>query len=860
MRGGWFMPDEKVTKVSKVPLPQDKARNRSNVEVSPSQVVTPRKIASQVITSVDANGATTTRTREYGSAGRYSAVDGQGRLGEDIAYRDRIRNIREAARGGGAASKVAGLFSDGNLGYANIGDSGNIGYMGFEFPVDALELPASRPEELRYYRIAYDRDPVVNSAINLHTELPMSKMTLEKPKCTSEEFADFVFDFYQGMVNDTKMFQTLIDAVREYWTIGEAFLFVEEPEEKVEVCEEAQKALSKNKRGGTSNDPMKESQNAELGGESHGMDWLTPALHQSSESMKKDILKIKKAGISFNPKENLTLVDAQIYKFQKRLLASAQSLADFMAKHHLKFDKQGKIIANGSSNTLELIHKMAAPPAEPVDAEAAGAQSGEANEEMSDDAPGANGQDEDGNPEAGGEGAPMGGGGAEGVMGDDGGPIPSGGGGGGGGGVSADEVGGSPAMAIGQSVARQRELMELKHYLKLLKKKKELLEELKEVSKQRGEELELFSHVVNPDYLGVDRIRTLPPEQIEVKNDGEMEGDGPSIYYKPPEQQKQQYTEDINVPQSVKDGLQATGAINLNQDPFEGSYVIHFARKKSGYELHGRSSLQPVLRTILYRDKLRQAQTMIASRNMTPKRLIIAPECPTSELAALRAHVDEAIADPDYTIVVNYDCQWNEIGSEGRLLSLDGEWAHTNSDLAIGLGLSPEILIGEGLYSGNRIQLEILNTRYVQFRDLISGLIEDQIFKPIAMKKGFYEVDKFGRPRWVYPHVTFSRMALRDSGDLYDMLYNLYAKSSIPVSIILDFLNIDAETCKRQLEEDLFTVNDAKFSELLGSLYGSITDVIIKKTDIWKRLAKGMGLDEVEEADDANLEGSGEGM
>jgi hypothetical protein len=403
--------------------------------------------------------------------------------------------------------------------------------------------------------------------------------------------------------------------------------------------------------------------------------------------------------------------------------------------------------------------------------------------------------------------------------------------------------------------------MELKHYLKLLKKKKELLEELKDRSKQRGEELELFSHVVNPDYFGIDRIRTLPPEQIEIKNDGEMEGDGPSIYYKPPEQQKQQYTEDINVPQSVKDGLQATGAINLNQDPFEGSYVIHFARKKSGYELHGRSSLQPVLRTILYRDKLRQAQTMIASRNMTPKRLIIAPECPTSELAALRAHVDEAIADPDYTIVVNYDCQWNEIGSEGRLLSLDGEWAHTNSDLAIGLGLSPEILIGEGMYSGNRIQLEILNTRYVQFRDLISGLIEEQIFKPIAMKKGFYETDKFGRPRWVYPHVTFSRMALRDSGDLYDMLYNIYSKGSLPVSIILDFLNIDSETVKRQLEDDLFTVNDSKFNDLLGSLYGSITDVIIKKTDLWKRLAKGLGLDEVEEEGDGEgIEGTGAGM
>jgi len=74
------------------------------------------------------------------------------------------------------------------------------------------------------------------------------------------------------------------------------------------------------------------------------------------------------------------------------------------------------------------------------------------------------------------------------------------------------------------------------------------------------------------------------------------------------------------------------------------------------------------------------------------------------------------------------------------------------------------------MYSGNKVQLEIMNISYLQFRDLLTTIIEDNIFKPIAMEKGFYEMDKYGRPRWIYPKVEFSRMALRDSGDLYDML------------------------------------------------------------------------------------------
>jgi hypothetical protein len=254
-------------------------------------------------------------------------------------------------------------------------------------------------------------------------------------------------------------------------------------------------------------------------------------------------------------------------------------------------------------------------------------------------------------------------------------------------------------------------------------------------------------------------------------------------------------------------------------------------------------------------------QVTIASRNMTPKSLVIAPDIPAIEVQALRAHIDEAKADPDYTIVVNYDCQWQEIGSEGRLLSLDSEWQHTNSDLAIGLGLSPEILIGEGLYSGSKVQLELMNTRYMQFRDVISTLVEEQIFKPLAMKKGFYEIDKYGRPRWIYPKVSFSRMALRDSGDLYDMLYNLYSKGSIPVSIILDFLNIDPETVKRQLEADMFTVNDSKFNDLLITIYNSVGEQIVNRSDIVKRLMRGLQLDEVDaEVQDQDVEGSGEGM
>jgi hypothetical protein len=833
------------------------------------------------------------RVQEFASAGKYTTMTADGRIADDVAYRNKLRGLRglaDSLLGGDedGMSKTAGLFGDGGVGYADIADSNNIGYYSYEFPVDALELPASRAEELRFYRLAYDRDPIVGRAIDMHTELPLSKMESAKPKCSSEEFADYVFDEFQRFQSRTRLFQTLIDACREYWTIGEAFIWVEKPN-TVEPCNEAQKIIDKEAgvEGADGTEPGKESQfHSPLGGTSGQiLDYVDPS-HRGSWLKKRStaIDALKKAGIKFDVWENVSGVVGEIgakraaLNTKTRAAAKAAGVtAKVLAKLIIasetdkgSFVKLGKLLSrtNGADEhpiqvTADV--KTAAPGDPPAAAPApAGGAAPPAGDAGAGAPPGT-----PGDPAMGGEGAPLGNAGLGDVTGAGAGGDPMGGGagapmGGGGGGmaVSPDMAGEAQgAIAMGVSVTSQRELMEMKHYLRLLERKKELLEELQEVRENREEEMELFKHVVNREYDGPTRVQILPPEQIDIVNDqGTMDG-GPAIYYKPPQAQKQAYLEDPDVPSEVKEKIQLEGKIPLNQDPMKGSYVIHFARKKSGYELHGRSILQRCIRTVIYREKLRQVQSTLASRNMTPKSLIIAPGIPANEVIALRAHVDEAKADPDYSVVLNYECRWDEIGSEGRLLALDGEWQHTNSDLAIGMGLSPEILVGEGMYSGNRIQLQIMETSYIQFRDLITSIIEDQIFKPIAMERGFYEMDKYGRPRWIYPKVSFSRMALRDSGDLYDMLFNLYSKGSLPVDIIYEFLSLDPEDCERKLEDALFTVKDSKFNEMLSNIYNSVGEWLMTNTDLGKRITKGLQLEQVDqEPADEGPEGSGEGV
>lgn len=414
----------------------------------------------------------------------------------------------------------------------------------------------------------------------------------------------------------------------------------------------------------------------------------------------------------------------------------------------------------------------------------------------------------------------------------------------------------SSAIQTADDAKRAREISELQRYIHLLERKKDLLEELEELAEKRKQEEEIFSHVVNEDFEGFERIQIMQPERITLNNAG---GGEARVTYKPSEEEKAEYLNDPEVNAEVKDEIESEGVTTLNRNPFAGSYVIHFPRKQSGYEEHGRSVLQACIRSIIYREKLRQVQTTLASRNMTPVNLITAPGVSEVQVAQLRANIDEAIASPDFSIVTNYEVTWNRLDSGSRLLSLNDEWQHTNSNLAIGLGFSPEILIGEGMYGGNRVLLQLMENTFVQFREELSDILENQLFKPIAMLRGFYEVDNYGKPRWIYPKISFGAMCLVDKSDTYEQLFNLYSKGSLPVEVLYETLGLDSDTVSAQLEDALFSVRDSKYNELLSSLYGSLGPALAEKTDIIKRIAKGMNLNE-EMPDTNNLEGSGEGV
>ncbi|MDB4278161.1 hypothetical protein N9917_01025 [Deltaproteobacteria bacterium] len=353
------------------------------------------------------------------------------------------------------------------------------------------------------------------------------------------------------------------------------------------------------------------------------------------------------------------------------------------------------------------------------------------------------------------------------------------------------------------------------------------------------------------NYKGWTALRVIPPEQVHIESFPftdekliEMIPDSKTKDVISKADSGDQHAKRISdsMPQGIVAAVREGKNIPLNTDPDAGSFIYHMARKKSQYKGRGTSILQRCIRVLVFRDKLRQANTSIASRHMTPIRIVWGEDMSEANVDEVREQVDMALMDPDYSIITNFQLNWEEPKGE-RLLELSGEYDLTDRQLYAGLGVTESLLSGESSYSGDRINLEVINTRYMLLREVIQDFVEEFLFKPMCARMGFIEVDEDGEEVVVYPKLSFTRLALRDNADTFDALFNLYNKGSLDVDVILELLNIDPVATLEKLNRDKFTLNDPTFNEVMRGIYGEVGRALAENSDVTKIIADNLGLD-----------------
>lgn len=368
---------------------------------------------------------------------------------------------------------------------------------------------------------------------------------------------------------------------------------------------------------------------------------------------------------------------------------------------------------------------------------------------------------------------------------------------------------------------------------------------------ERPDADELHLKWLRKNYKGWSKIDILPPEQIQVETfpfsdeyliNLVIDSKSKSIVAQAQagDEEALRIVEGMS-PEIVEAILNGESQIPLNTDPERGSFVIYLARKRCPYEKRGRSILQRCMRTLVYRDKLRQAQTSIASRNMTPTRVVWADGMNDVQVEELREQIDMSLMDPDYSIISNYEIHWEEMSSNGRLLDLSSEYEMTDRQLYAGLGVTEGLLSGETSYSGDRIHLEVINTRYMLLREQFSTVVEEMLLKPMCTRMGFIEEDEDGDEVVIYPSCSFTRLGLRDNDSTFEHLFNLYQKGSLDIWTIFELLNIDAQVVEERLMASVGKITDPNFNEVLRGAYTRVGDDIAENTDLAERTAAYLG-------------------
>jgi hypothetical protein len=296
-----------------------------------------------------------------------------------------------------------------------------------------------------------------------------------------------------------------------------------------------------------------------------------------------------------------------------------------------------------------------------------------------------------------------------------------------------------------------------------------------------------------------------------------------------------------HIPKDIVDMVQKEGCIVMDTDPSTGSFVHHVARRKSPYLDLGASVLERVLVPMLQKEHYRYTQLSLASRNMTPKNLISAEGLMPEELDDLRTQVDLSYMDPEYSIITNYAVTWEQIGAQDRLIDLSREYESIDNQIFAALGVTRELLTGEGAFSGNKITIEILNTMFLLSREVLKDYIEKQLFKPIAEAHKWYTEDKNGVKKYWYPHVGFNRLTIRDNAEVFDSLFQLYQKGSLPVEVIYELFNLDSDAMEEKLKADLFKVNDSTFNRQVEEINSEIGRAVVEQSDAVDRAIKYLG-------------------
>ena len=259
------------------------------------------------------------------------------------------------------------------------------------------------------------------------------------------------------------------------------------------------------------------------------------------------------------------------------------------------------------------------------------------------------------------------------------------------------------------------------------------------------------------------------------------------------------------IPDIIKQAVRKRKTIVL--DP---NQVYHFSRATDSMgnnAVWGVPIVANVLKLLMYRNILRQAQEAIAREHIVPMRIYYLDRTNTVDIMAdwnqiaadLSTQIKKSIQDPNYKIVSPVPVNVINVGGEGRNLLLTPEIEQIQNEILAGMNVPREFIFGGLSYSGSSISLRILENQFATYRLLLEDFVQNFLIKGMAKARGEWLTEDDNENLVT---IKFAELKMQDDVQQKQLIVQLNSAGKCSNDYMWKAFGIDPEKMKSAIEEE----------------------------------------------------------
>ena len=283
--------------------------------------------------------------------------------------------------------------------------------------------------------------------------------------------------------------------------------------------------------------------------------------------------------------------------------------------------------------------------------------------------------------------------------------------------------------------------------------------------------------------------------------------------------------------------------IEVDNDPYNnsGMYIASFCSK--GLDEEDVSTLNAIIEPAVdYLVAKRRAREKVNS-SYKNSQMFSMPGADQATIEAIKAEVDTASTQPEgYNIFTNQEISVNPLTLDSKdRIDLAEVKEDSLKDISVGLGMPDTLLNGGDSYSSGFLKVELLTNEYAKFRQDLASFIEDEIFRPIAIRKGFVTKDEWGDPVPIYPTVKFDKLSIARGTEDFNFLSSQVDSNRLPVKALTDVLGYDYDEIQSKLREELTSVFNPGVRDTVNSALSNMSSPLSQTKVLVDKLADKLG-------------------